>query len=249
MAPMKADASWIPEFRTKYAVWLPQAKPFMEEGKFADAFKTYPFPRLGTPPWAAVRKPLSQSRVAFVSTGGLKLHYLDWGTRGKRPLLLLHGGMQTAHSWDLTAVAMRRDRHVVAMDLRGHGDSDWSDDGDYSYATHGADIEKIVLGSYRFANEQGKAKVDLEALRAAVDDFIPSASMADIDGMTVAGLLECSSRRLLPPHVKEILVGIATRGLVPNLDEVFGQLRARNILPAGLEPKVVAVLPPNNENN
>ena len=71
MAPMKADASWMPEFRAKYAVWLPQAKPFMEEGKFADAFKTYPFPRLGTPPWAAVRKPLSQSRVAFVSTGGI----------------------------------------------------------------------------------------------------------------------------------------------------------------------------------
>jgi pimeloyl-ACP methyl ester carboxylesterase len=83
-------------------------------------------------------------RDEFVDVGGLKVHYLDWGTPGKRPLLLLHGGMQNAHSWDMVAVVMKRDFHVVAMDLRGHGDSDWSDDGDYGYATHSADIEKIV---------------------------------------------------------------------------------------------------------
>jgi SpoVK/Ycf46/Vps4 family AAA+-type ATPase len=134
-------------------------------------------------------------------------------------------------------------RHGIPVDIADFGGVGSAEN------ISGADIEKIVLSSYKFAGEQGKAKVDIDALRAAVDDFIPSASMADIDGMTIAGLLECSSRRLLPPHVKEILVGIATRGLVPSLDEAFGRLKARNILPAELEPKVVAVLPPNNENN
>ena len=61
-----------------------------------------------------------------IDVAGMKIHYLDWGSKGKRPLLLLHGGMQSAHTWDLIAVAMKRDFHVVAMDLRGHGASDWA---------------------------------------------------------------------------------------------------------------------------
>lgn len=71
MPQMKAEASWTPEFRARYAAWLPQAKPLLEQEKYADAFKTYPFPKLGTPPWTPARKPLSQSRIAFVSTGGI----------------------------------------------------------------------------------------------------------------------------------------------------------------------------------
>lgn len=92
-------------------------------------------------------------RDEFFESGGLTLHYLDWDRRGQPPLLLLHGGMQTAHSWDLTAVAMRRDHHVVAMDLRGHGDSDWSEDAQYSHVDHAGDIERIArhLGWERFS--------------------------------------------------------------------------------------------------
>ena len=83
-------------------------------------------------------------RDEFVDVGGLKVHYLDWGTQGKRPLLLLHGGMQNAHSWDTVAVALKRDFHAVAMDLRGHGDSDWSEEGDYAFETHSRDIAKLI---------------------------------------------------------------------------------------------------------
>ena len=80
----------------------------------------------------------------FVDVAGLKIHYLDWGSPGKRPLLLLHGGMQSAHTWDLIAIAMKRDFHVVAMDLRGHGDSDWAAEGDYAHAAHMGDIMGLV---------------------------------------------------------------------------------------------------------
>jgi pimeloyl-ACP methyl ester carboxylesterase len=66
----------------------------------------------------------------LVELNGLQIHYMDWGTAGKPPLLLLHGGMQKAHSCDLTAVALKREFHVIAMD-RGHGDSAWSDEGNY----------------------------------------------------------------------------------------------------------------------
>jgi len=61
----------------------------------------------------------------------LKLHYLDWGNPDKPLLLLVHGGMDHARNWDWVARAMRDDYHVVAVDLRGHGDSEWSSSGDY----------------------------------------------------------------------------------------------------------------------
>lgn len=94
----------------------------------------------------------------------------------------------------------------------------------------GADIEAIVLRSFSFANEDGKKKVDAGALNDALRDFIPSANMAQIDAMTMAGLIESSSRRLLPPHVERIVEEIRTRGLVGNVDEVVAQLRDRKIL-------------------
>ena len=80
----------------------------------------------------------------LVELNGLQIHHMDWGTAGKPPLLLLHGGMQNAHSWDLTAVALKREFHVIAMDLRGHGDSAWSDEGNYSHADHANDIAALT---------------------------------------------------------------------------------------------------------
>ena len=61
-----------------------------------------------------------------LSLRGLNFHCLDWGTAGKPPFVLLHGGAQTAHSWDDFAPVVRADYHVYALDQRGHGDSDWA---------------------------------------------------------------------------------------------------------------------------
>lgn len=94
----------------------------------------------------------------------------------------------------------------------------------------GADIEKITLDSLKFAFKAGKDKVDETALKDAIEDAIPSASQAEIDMMTLMGLLESSSRRLLPPHVKEIVAEIKARNLVRNLDEILAQIKARRIV-------------------
>jgi len=94
----------------------------------------------------------------------------------------------------------------------------------------GADIEKITLSSFRFADEQGKKRVDESALQAAIKDFIPSASQADIDQMTLMGLMECSSKRLLPKRAKEIVKRIQERQLVENVDEIVAQIKARKII-------------------
>ena len=74
----------------------------------------------------------------------LKLNYSDWGNRGKPPLILVHGGRDHARSWDWTAQALRDDWHVVAMDHRGHGDSDWVSDGNYRAEDMVYDLAQLV---------------------------------------------------------------------------------------------------------
>ncbi len=73
--------------------------------------------------------PSPESR--YYPSHGLKLHYLDWGHAHLPPLILLHGIQDHARSWDCVALALRDRWHVLAPDMRGHGDSDWSQDGAY----------------------------------------------------------------------------------------------------------------------
>jgi pimeloyl-ACP methyl ester carboxylesterase len=75
---------------------------------------------------AALRAVSMRARDRYVRLRGLRFHLLDWGTGGGPPLLLLHGGAQTAHSFDEVAPSLARTHHVVAVDQRGHGDTDWA---------------------------------------------------------------------------------------------------------------------------
>lgn len=79
-----------------------------------------------------------------VVVDGLRLHYLDWGRRGQPPLLFLHGGRLTAHTWDLVALALRPEFHCLALDQRGHGDSDWSEKLDYGPEANAHDIDAWI---------------------------------------------------------------------------------------------------------
>jgi pimeloyl-ACP methyl ester carboxylesterase len=72
--------------------------------------------------------------------GRMRLHHLDWGTAGLPPALFLHGGCLTAHTWDLVCLALRAERHCLALDQRGHGDSEWSPEVDYGTEAHQRDL-------------------------------------------------------------------------------------------------------------
>jgi pimeloyl-ACP methyl ester carboxylesterase len=74
----------------------------------------------------------------------LKLHYVDWGSREKPPLLLLHGGRDHCRSWDWIAADLRRDFHVIAPDLRGHGDSAWATGSTYSMIDYVLDLAALL---------------------------------------------------------------------------------------------------------
>jgi pimeloyl-ACP methyl ester carboxylesterase len=82
------------------------------------------------------------SRIYFSQR--LRLHYVDWGNPGARPLLLIHGGRDHCRNWDWVAAALQRDWHVRAPDLRGHGDSQWSVDGNYALANYVYDLAQLI---------------------------------------------------------------------------------------------------------
>jgi len=80
----------------------------------------------------------------FVTLNGLRIHYLDWGSEGKPPLIMLHGIGRVAHSFDHIAPRFQGAYHVIAMDMRGHGDSDWSPEGAYLVEDYVKDLEAFV---------------------------------------------------------------------------------------------------------
>ena len=79
-----------------------------------------------------------------VTAGGLRLHYLDYGSAGRTPMLCMHGGAAHAHWYDFVAAAFSADYHVRALDQRGHGDSEWSDPPDYTTGRLASDLAEVV---------------------------------------------------------------------------------------------------------
>ena len=74
----------------------------------------------------------------------LRLHYLDWGNPDAPPLLLIHGNRDHAHNWDWAAARLQDRYHIIAPDLRGHGDSQWSAGSMYAPAEFVYDIAQLV---------------------------------------------------------------------------------------------------------
>ena len=82
---------------------------------------------------------------------GLELHVLEWSTEGV-PLVLLHGHGNEAHLWDDFVPCIAPHYRVIAVDQRGHGDSDWDPEGRYDTEYMVADLEILTdaLGIERF---------------------------------------------------------------------------------------------------
>lgn len=90
------------------------------------------------------RLPIAPWREEFVDTPEIRLRYLEWGDPAGEPLLLLHGIGQTAHTWAYFATAIKHRYRVIAIDQRGHGDSGWAPDSDYSTTAHGRDLDAVI---------------------------------------------------------------------------------------------------------
>jgi esterase len=79
----------------------------------------------------------------FMLVNGLRLHFLDWGGNGP-PLILIHGLDRHAHTFDHIAPHYASRYHVIAVDMRGHGDSTWDPEAQYFVADYVRDLEGLV---------------------------------------------------------------------------------------------------------
>ena len=80
----------------------------------------------------------------FFFSQRLRLHYVDWGNEGAPPLLLVHGGRDHCRNWDWVAQRLRSRFHIIAPDLRGHGDSAWAIGGGYDQSGYVYDLAQLI---------------------------------------------------------------------------------------------------------
>jgi pimeloyl-ACP methyl ester carboxylesterase len=137
----------------------------------------------------------------FIEAGGVRLHYLDYGTAGRTPMLCLHGGAVNAHWFDFVAAGFTGNYHVRALDQRGHGDSAWAKPPDYSYDRYAADVAEIV------------EKLDLR-------DFV-------MVGHSMGGLVSLVYAATYPGRVKKIVIVDSTLVATPDRVAVLHQVGGR----------------------
>ena len=94
------------------------------------------------------------ARTRFVVVGGLTLHFLEWGTIGRPTVCFLHGGSAHAHWFDQVTPAFADRYHLIALDQRGHGESQWAEPPAYATENFAADL-------IDFFDSQGLARVAL----------------------------------------------------------------------------------------
>lgn len=125
---------------------------------------------------------------------------------GRRPVLLLHGGGQTRHAWDKTALALAKAGWLaVAIDQRGHGDSDWVSDGGYAGSDYADDA---VAVAHELLAETGQAPVVVGASLGGIASLL---SFAPPRVATFSGL---------------VLVDVVPRMDPRGVDHVQGFMRA-----------------------
>jgi pimeloyl-ACP methyl ester carboxylesterase len=82
--------------------------------------------------------------LKFRGAEGLWLSCIDYGGAGGVPVLLMHGAAAHSRWWDFTAPALTARYHVLALDRRGHGDSQWAEAGHYEIEDYMADVHAVI---------------------------------------------------------------------------------------------------------
>jgi pimeloyl-ACP methyl ester carboxylesterase len=160
-----------------------------------------------------------------LTIGELRFHYRDWGGHGW-PILLLHGLASTSHIWDLVAPLLVEDARAIALDLRGHGQSD-KPDSNYDFETVVDDViaalKELQMEHPVVVGHSWGAMVGLW-MAANYPDSLSGLVMVDggLVDMGTQGSWEQTLERLAPPKLdglpvaefRTLLVDHAPQGLV-----------------------------------
>ena len=87
----------------------------------------------------------SDPRHGSFLSASLKLHYVEWGETNRPKVILIHGVRDHCRTWDRIARSLSENFHVIAPDLRGHGDSDLAAGHNYRYTDYIFDTFNLVI--------------------------------------------------------------------------------------------------------
>jgi esterase len=89
----------------------------------------------------------------FITVNGLRIHYLEWGAANAPPVVCVHGYTGSADAFNALARHFQHRLRIIAPDVRGHGESEWSPEGAYGYLDQMSDVAALVdrLELERFA--------------------------------------------------------------------------------------------------
>ena len=108
----------------------------------------------------------------FKGHGDIKIAADVWGSNNQELVILLHGGGQTRHAWGETGKKLAEaGYHSVALDLRGHGESEWDADGDYSIRAYKDDLVSIINEIGKPARLVGASLGGMASLALAGDEI------------------------------------------------------------------------------
>ena len=152
---------------------------------------------------------------------GLTLAADVYGDEGAPPVVLLHGGGQTRHAWGTTArVLAEKGWRSYSIDLRGHGDSEWARDGDYSLEAFARDVDAVATSFDALPALVGASLGGISSLTAIADARGPIAtSLVLVD---VAPRIEATGVARIGEFMTEHIDGFAS------LDEVADAVAAYN---------------------
>ena len=152
-------------------------------------------------------------RSSHVLADGRTVSFLKWGTGAPR-LVLVHGGSQNAHTWDTVALGLGES--LIAVDLPGHGHSDWRDDAAYSPASMAADLAEVV------------------GVHAPEAEIVVGMSLGGLTSLALAGCAPALVRRLALVDITPGVTGAKAKAVLdfvngPQSFPSFDDLLARTI--------------------
>jgi pimeloyl-ACP methyl ester carboxylesterase len=80
----------------------------------------------------------------FARVNGLRLHYLDFGNQEQPPIICIHGLSGNAHNFEGLAAHITADYHIISLDVRGRGDSQWGPSDDYNPSGYAGDLASLI---------------------------------------------------------------------------------------------------------
>lgn len=154
---------------------------------------------------------------AHVTLNGVRLHYLDWGNDDAPPLVLLHGFTGHARHWEYVAGELRSRFHVLALDQRGHGDSEWAP----VYGS-GPMVEDLAA----FVDALGLDRLSIIGMSmGGINALLYTAQHADRVDRLVLGDI---GPEIAPDGVARIREQVASRDTFASIDDAYEAQLANN---------------------